>query len=131
FSASVNTPLAGTNPSESCQLFSIDRTGGDLRQLTTFSEVSEEQGAIGCLFTHGPGCALALVAQDARNRRLIVYSNCDLLGTNVFGAQLFAMNPGGTGIEQLNGARGLGVEADGTVLGGVPCPEAEGPRQRS
>src|SRR5262249_41451174 len=129
FSASANTPFVASNPSESCQLFSIDRTGADVRQLTTFSEVTQAESSLGCLFTHGPGCAFALVAQDANTRRLIFYSNCDLLGTKVLGAQIFAMSRDGTDIEQLTDARGLVNQSDGTVLGELPGPQAYGPHQ--
>ena len=128
FAASANTPFVTTNPSETCQLFAIDRTGADLRQLTSFSENADGQvSRAGCNFARAPGCAVVPVAQDARTRRLILYSNCDLLGTHFVGAQLFAMNPDGTGVEQLTDARGLVTEPDGTVLGELPGPQAYGP----
>ena len=45
FTASVD-PF-GANPSESCQIFSIDRLGSDLRQITTFNQ-GAGHSATGC-----------------------------------------------------------------------------------
>jgi hypothetical protein len=126
FDASANPPeLGNSNPSEDCQIFSVDRNGSDLRQLTFFSEAAHSKN--GCTFRRGPGCASGLLAQDARTRQLIMTSNCNPLGTNPDGFQVFAMNPDGTGLQQLTDARGLVQEPDGTVLGELPGPAAYGP----
>ena len=53
FEASAD-PL-GTNPSENCQLFSIDRLGSDLRQLTNFRVT--EHAISGCRFGGSGVCA--------------------------------------------------------------------------
>src|SRR5438132_1355423 len=47
----------GKNPSENCQLFSVDTLGGDLRQLTEFRE-SIGRSHIGCDEGGPPGCFL-------------------------------------------------------------------------
>jgi len=126
FPASANPPeLGNSNPSENCQIFSLDRNGGDLQQLTSFSDAPHSKA--GCTFSRGPGCAPRPFAQDARTRQLIVQSNCNPLGTNPDGDQVFAMNPDGTGLRQLTDARGLVREADGTVLGELPGTLAYGP----
>jgi len=124
FNASAD-PL-GSNPSENCQLFSIERTGAGLRQLTDFREI--EHSLAGCRFNAlGRGCALILGTQDPRSRTLLVYSNCDPLGTNPNGGQIFAMQPDGTGLRQLTDSRGLVIESDGTVVDELPGKWAYGP----
>jgi len=116
----------GTNPSENCQLFSIDRLGADLRQLTNFRE--REHSLTGCTFQGlGRGCAILLHAQDPRSRTLLFYSNCDPLGRNPNGVQIFAMQPDGSGLRQLTDSRGLVREADGTYSGELPGQWAYGP----
>ena len=124
--ASANPPeLGDSNPSENCQIFSVDRNGSDLRQLTTFSEAPHSKS--GCLYTPGPGCTSGLIAQDTRTRQLIMYSSCNPLGTTPDGAQVLAMNPDGSGLQQLTDARGLVQEPDGTFLGELPGLVAYGP----
>ena len=117
----------GTNPSESCQIFSIDRTGGDLRQVTNFRE--SEHSLSGCLANGavGQGCFVLLGAQDPRNRPLVFYSSCDPLGTNPNGAQIFAVQPDGRGLRQLTDSPGLMREADGTFRATLPGQWAYGP----
>ena len=58
---------------------------------------------------------------------MIFYSSCDPLGTNPNGAQIFAMQPDGSGLRQLTDSRGLVREADGTYSGELPGPWAYGP----
>jgi len=124
FNASAD-PL-GTNPSENCQMFSIDRLGSDLRQLTNFHEI--EHSASGCGFSLlGLGCAVAPLWQDPRTRDLLLYSNCDPLGTNPDGGQIFAMQPDGSGLRQLTDSRGWVFESDRTIIGELPGPWAYGP----
>jgi len=125
FTASAD-PL-GSNPSENCQLFSIDGTGADLRQLTNFGETGRSVN--GCTYSLlGRGCAVGPLWQDARSRTLVFYSSCDPLGTNPNGGQVFAMQPDGSGLRQLTDSRGLVFESDG-VTGELPGPWAYGPYQ--
>jgi hypothetical protein len=125
FAAATN-PL-GSNPSENCQLFSIDRLGADLRQLTTFRERAHSR--TGCYFGRkGQGCGIyPLQAQDPRSRALFFYSSCDPLGENPNAGQIFAIQPDGSGMRQLTNSRGLAVEADGTLSGELAGPWAYGP----
>jgi len=125
FAAAAN-PL-GSNPSENCQLFSIDRLGGDLRQLTNFRE--REHSLAGCFFNRvGRGCGIyPLGAQDWRSRTVVFASNCDPLGRNPNGGQLFAIQPDGSGLRQLTDSRGLVRDADGTYSAELPGPWAYGP----
>jgi hypothetical protein len=123
FEASAD-PL-GTNPSENCQLFSIDRLGSDLRQLTKFRETTERARS-GCRFG-GSGCAVGWVSQDPRSRTLVFYSSCDPFGTMTYGGQIFAMQPDGSGLRQLTHARGLIREGPGVYSGDLPGPWAYGP----
>jgi hypothetical protein len=109
---------------ENCQLFSIDRVGSDLRQLTNFRET--EHAISGCRFGSS-GCALLLVSQDPWTRTLVFYSSCDPLGTNPNGEQIFAVQPDGSGLRQLTDARGLVREGPGAFSGGLPEPWAYGP----
>jgi hypothetical protein len=123
FAASAD-PL-GTNPSYNCQLFSIDRLGNDLRQLTNFYET--EHSLRGCYFGAWPqGCAIHLQRQ-ARSRALVFYSTCDPFGTNPNGGQVFALQPDGTGLRQLTNSRGSVTAADGTVTSQLPGPWDYGP----
>ncbi|MBZ5559304.1 MAG: hypothetical protein LAO77_18685 [Acidobacteriia bacterium] len=126
FSASAN-PFR-SNPSENCQIFSIDRLGGDLRQLTQFSEAPHATS--GCFHSNPPivGCAEAILKQDPRTRMLVFDSTCDPLGTNNhFGAQIFAMHPDGSGLRQLTQTQGVVTQPDGTVTRELPGPSAYGP----
>jgi len=124
FAASAD-PL-GTNPSNNCQLFSIDRLGRNLRQLTNFGELAH--ATAGCTFDVQPReCAISTLYQDRRTRALIFYSSCDPLGTNPKGGQIFAIQPDGTGLRQLTASRGLVREAAGVYLGELPGPWAYGP----
>jgi hypothetical protein len=116
----------GTNPTENCQIFSIDPIGGDLRQLTAFREVAEGQRSLaGCAtFVRGAGCALAYLNPDARTGAILFYSTCDPLGTNPNGPQVFAMNADGTGLRQLTTTSGYTREVSGAVTVEVPFPFA-------
>lgn len=95
----------GTNPRQLRQWFSVDRLGGDLRQVTTL----EPLGMSGCRIIGG--------GVDAVTGALRFDANCDPLGTNPMGLQLpFAVRPDGTGLRQLlQTPRGLITEPDGTV----------------
>jgi hypothetical protein len=111
FSASAN-PL-GINPTENCQLFSIDTLGGDLRQLTHFRAADHSE--IGCLSIPGPGCTVYTAGQDPETENLLLISTCDPLGTNPNGSQLFVMRLDGTGLRQLTDTRGMVTAPDGSV----------------
>jgi hypothetical protein len=123
--ASANPPeLGDNNPSENCQIFSIDRLGTDLRQLTDFNPGGHS--ALGCTFGGGapPGCNIEPARQDPVTRALVFPSSCDPFGTNPNGEQVFAMHPDGSGLQQLTDTRRLTIEADGTVDVELPGPFA-------
>jgi hypothetical protein len=125
FIASANPPESGGgNPSENCQIFSIDRLGTNLRQLTDFNP--EGHSALGCTFGGGPppGCNIEPGRQDPVTRALVFPSSCDPFGMNPNGEQVFAMHPDGSGLQQLTDTRGITTEADGTVDVELPGPFA-------
>jgi hypothetical protein len=103
-------------------VFSIDRLGTNLRQLTRFSETAHS--VHGCTYDLpvGSGCVTSALAQDARTQALLLYSSCDPLGTHPLSGQFFAMQPDGSELRQLTDTRGLVTEADGTVVGEFPGP---------
>jgi hypothetical protein len=123
FITAAANPFGG-NPSANCQIFSIDRTGTNLRQLTHFVEATRSIN--GCEFDLpvGTGCAIQLIGQDATTQTLLFYSSCDPLGTNPKGGQIFAMRSDGSDLHQLTNTRGLITEPDGTVTGEFPGPFA-------
>lgn len=120
FAASAD-PLQG-NATENCQVFSVDTLGANLRQLTAFDEGAPSIN--GCFFAPPPGCAVSFVGQDAQTQTLVIHSNCNPLGANPFGAQLFALDPDGGQLRQLTQARGLEVDAEGVVTVQLPAPFA-------
>jgi hypothetical protein len=131
FTASADPPeLHGSNPSETCQFFSVDSLGGDLRQLTSFGDGTHSVN--GCNF-FPPGCTSVGAnwglanSQDPLTGTLVFYSTCDPFGTNPNGGQLFAMEPDGSGLRQLTSARGMVPAADGGVDVELPGPTAYGP----
>src|SRR5262245_29817664 len=95
FTASAD-PL-GANPSENCQLFSIDRVGGHLRQVTRFREGARSVNGCSNLPPPGAGCNVQVTTQDPVTRTVVIQSSCDPLGTNSNGgSQIFAMRPAGS-----------------------------------
>jgi hypothetical protein len=120
FRASAD-PL-GTNPTENCQLFSIDTLGRHLRQLTHFSE--GERSVNGCQDGPPPGCAVGNASQDPVTGTVVFGSACDPAGPDHVGGQIFAMRPNGSGLRALTDTRGLVVDAEGTVTVELPGPFA-------
>jgi hypothetical protein len=128
----------GKNPTETCQLFSIDSLGADLQQLTLFrTDPHSEYGCNSYVAAQG-GCFIAAVnadrasSQDAVLGTLVFYSSCDPFGTTPNGGQLYAMKPDGmepdgSGLRQLTSARGMVIAADGSVDVELPGPHAYGP----
>ena len=106
-----------TNPSHDCQIFSIDPLTRDLRQVTFFHEGGDHYAA--CWGDRRPnGCRIDfpyLTAQQPMTGTIYFRSTCDPLGLNPNGAQLFAIQPDGTGLQQLTDARGFVQGDDRTV----------------
>ena len=117
FTASANRD--GANPDDICQLFSIDKFGGDLRQVTRFRSDAGPGG----------GCAKGVdiracivdvpltipIQPDEITGTLLFASSCDPVGGNPFGDQLFAMRADGTGLRQVTSTRGREMLPDGTL----------------
>lgn len=128
FLASANPlELQFSNPSENCQIFSVDALGGDLRQITRFHPV--DHALKGCTGLPLPGCYVGVDVnggpfQDPETQSLVFNSSCDPLGTNPHGDQFFAMHPDGTGLRQLTATRGFVTAADGSVDLEIPGPQA-------
>jgi hypothetical protein len=85
FTASAD-PL-GANPSNNCQLFSIDRAGGDLRQLTSFREADASLNGCTINYPKGFGCIVVFGGEDERTGNLVFLSSCDPFGSNPNGQQ--------------------------------------------
>jgi hypothetical protein len=120
FTASAD-PL-GANPSENCQLFSIDRVGAHLRQVTRFREV--DRSVAGCS-NIPPGCNVNVTTQDPVTRTIVFQSSCDPLGTTPNGgSQIFAMRPDGSRLRQLTDTRGVVRGTDGSLTMELPGPWA-------
>jgi hypothetical protein len=100
----------GTNPCHDPNIFSTDRNGGDLRQVTGRIE--------GRVCDQPRGCAIAFgkLNPDPLTQSLAFGSPCDLVGLNPDRArQIFAMHPDGSGFTQLTHARGVRRDPDGTI----------------
>ena len=112
----------GTNPSNQCQWFSIDRLGGDLRQLTSFAAAGER--GRNCEDLRAPGCTvLQLSRLDLGTGSLVFSSTCDPLGTNPQGGnQLFALRPDGSGLRQLTYTQGIVKHPDRSIDVELPGP---------
>jgi hypothetical protein len=119
FVASAN-PF-GTNPTTNCQIFSVDRNGADLQQISSFSQGDTSEN--GCFFGPPPGCAVAFLGQDHVTQTLVTYSSCDPLGANPYGSQIFALRQDGSGLRQLTKLRGL-VATETSVTVELPGPFA-------
>jgi len=122
------------NPSELCQIFSVDALGGDVRQLTRFS--ASQRSALGCVAfgRASEGCTTEFndsqrVSQDARSGTVVFGSSCDPFGTNQNGVQIFAIRPDGSGLHALTDARGLVRNTDRSVEAELPGPWSYGPHR--
>jgi hypothetical protein len=111
----------GTNPSENCQIFSIDPLSMDLRQVTFFRE-SAAHATNGCLGGGRPyGCRVDFQwfglnpSQDPHTGTIFFKSTCDPFGLNPDGWQLFAIQPDGSGLRQLTSVRGRVRTPDGSI----------------
>ena len=132
FTASDDATL-GSNPLETCQIFSVDALGGDLRQLTSFG--ASRHSALGC-YAQRPsdGCRTDFnidqkVSQDKRTGTLVFVSSCDPFGTNPNGQQIFAMRPDGSGLHALTDTHRLVRNEDGSVEAELPGPWSYGPHR--
>lgn len=119
FTASTNE--LGTNPTENCQIFSLDPFGRTLHQVTSFKERAAH-AANGCVGgPRGSGCALIFQwwglnpSQDQRTGTIYFMSTCDPVGQNPDGWQLFAIQPDGSDLQQLTHVSGRVRTADGSI----------------
>jgi hypothetical protein len=113
-----------TNRSENCQIFSINRLGSDLHQLTQFGGAPHSD--VGCTSVPGAGCDVGSQLFNANQATgdLVFDSTCDPFGTNPNGQQLFAMRQDGTGLRQLTSLSGVVTAPDGSVDVELPGPTA-------
>ena len=107
----ASTDALGTNPEQTCQMFSVGTLGGDLRQLTYFPACDDQ----GCLAD-----ALAPVAYDLERDLVVFESYCDLTGSGVYGGEFYTIRSDGSDLRQLSTARGVVTEDDGTVSVQLP-----------
>jgi hypothetical protein len=106
-------PLPPQNEGRICQLFSIGALGNGLRQLTHFED---SRPLAGCTFVPGGACTLTSTPRpDPVTGTIVLSANCDPLGANPFGDQLFAVRPDGAGLRQLTSLAGMRQLADGTL----------------
>jgi hypothetical protein len=114
----VSADPFGTNPSQNCQIFSIEPVSRDLRQLTFFRESAAAPN--GCIGDRRPnGCRIDFSgpchpSQNPHTGTIFFWSSCDPFGQNRNGYQLFAMHPDGSGLRQLTNAVGAVRGADHT-----------------
>jgi hypothetical protein len=105
----------GTNPTQNCQLFSIDTLGGQLRQVTHFHE--GDHSVNGCIAVAGvgAGCAINDAREDAETGDIVFDSSCDPFGMNPFGDQCFTMRGDGSRLRTLTHTKGVVSYPDGSV----------------
>lgn len=117
FTASAN-PF-GTNPDETCQVFSMSALGGGIHQLTRF----HGGGGTGCFIDFsGDSCGILGAVLDPVTKAVGLWSNCGAPGQNPSGHQMFFMRPDGSGLRQVSQTRGRVVEPDGTLMVELPGP---------
>jgi hypothetical protein len=112
----------GTNPGQHCQIFSVNTRGGDLRQLTRLGDPGGRPSAIGCFGSVPGACTIDRYFADRRTGAVTFTTNCDPVGRNPNGDQVFSMRPDGSGLRQLTSARGMWADPDGTVHVELPGP---------
>jgi hypothetical protein len=116
----------GSNPSRNCQIFSVDRTANELRQLTAFNP--NRFSFAGCYYsfaTPSGVCSVNFLTQDTHNETLVFYSTCTPLAPADFvGAQIYAMRPDGSGLRPLTQTRGLFTDQQGFSATELPGPLA-------
>jgi len=114
FAASADP--VGSNPTQNCQLFSIDTSGEHLRQVTHFREGND---SLGCAATTPPGCFVSggffSAREDVRTGTIVFDSSCDPFGTNPYGDQLFAIRSDGSRLSTLTHTKGFVEYPDGSV----------------
>ena len=114
----------GTNPGQHCQIFSVNTRGGGLRQLTRLHDEDGRPSAVGCMHSVAGACTIDRYFADRRTGAVTFMSNCDPVGRNPSGDQVFSMRPDGSGLRQLTSARGLWRDTDGTIHFELPGPVA-------
>jgi hypothetical protein len=125
----------GENPSENCQIFSIDVLGADLHQVTHFRQA--DHSARGCTAQLGSGCWVGVDVfggpfQDPVTQSLVFDSSCDPeAGATQAGEQFFAIRPDGNGLRPLTFTRGVRMAADGSLDVELPGPQAYSARSGS
>jgi len=112
----------GQNPTENCQVFEVSSLGGEVRQISDFHE--GDTSGNGCIFSAPDGCAASFLGQDPQTGTLVLHSNCDPLGSNPYGAQIFALDPTTRDIRQLTGLRGIEIPGEDVVEVELPGPFA-------
>jgi hypothetical protein len=110
----------GTNPDYDCQIFSEDALSRDLRQVTSFHSGRDHRAEVACFgVSLAPGtCRIGFTSptsQDSATGTLYFRSQCDPLGQNPHGVQLFAIEADGSGLRQLTDVRGYVRIAPGVV----------------
>lgn len=110
------------NPSNTCQLFSVDVLARRLRQLTHFDGALPSTGC----FSDVDGCTVgqAVDIQDPVTGAIVFDSSCKAFGSNATSQQIFAIQPDGSGFRQATNYRGLVTGDDGSVSVELPGPIA-------
>ena len=115
----------GTNPSHTCQLFSIDRFGNGLKQVTGFDAGASVPG---CGYNQPPpSCGVGnnfRTRLDPETGSILFESSCDPFALHPVSDQYFAVRPDGSGLRQLTSYRGMEVAPDGTITVELPGPAA-------
>src|SRR5262249_38656455 len=108
------------------QIFSMDTSGSGLRQVTQLNAgVCRPLSGPGCFQENGIGYGYyRVIFEDPVTRAVVFDSNCDLLGANRYGDQVFAMRPDGGGLRQLTDAAGMTTNPDGSIRVELPGPFA-------
>jgi len=112
----------GSNPANHCEVFSIDRLGGDLRQLTNIGEGPAWNCDQFVRTSPRTSCSITQLRVDPVTGWVTFYSSCNPFGSNPYGSQIFTMRPDGTGLRQLTTTRGMTKDADGTLTVELPGP---------